>query len=63
MADFETPELKDYVEIPLPQIGVMKGDGPFIAKPDHQEPLGFPGELVDDWENVAVKKMADLTKK
>ncbi len=63
MADFETPELKDYIEVPLPQIGVMEGDGPFIAKPDHQEPLGFPGELVDDWENVAINKLADLTKK
>ena len=60
MADFETPELKDYVEVPLPQIGVMKSDGPFIAKPDHQEALGFPGELVDDWENVAVNKLGDL---
>ena len=63
MADFETPELKDYVEVPLPQIGVMESDGPFIAKPDHQEALGFPGELIDDWENVAVNKLADLTKR
>jgi Fe-S oxidoreductase len=61
VADFETPELKDYVEVPLPQIGVMESKGPFIAKPDHQEALGFPGELVDDWENVAVNKLADLT--
>jgi Fe-S oxidoreductase len=63
VADFKTPELKDYVEVPLPQIGVMKGDGPFIAKPDHQDALGFPGELIDDWENVAVNKIADLTKR
>ncbi|MEA1888276.1 MAG: (Fe-S)-binding protein [Pseudomonadota bacterium] len=63
MADFETPELKDYVEVPLPQIGVMESKGPFIAKPDHQEALGFPGELIDDWENVAVNKLADLTKR
>ncbi|MGB5767356.1 MAG: (Fe-S)-binding protein, partial [Arenicellales bacterium] len=60
MADFEIPELKDYVEVPLPQIGVMESEGPFIAKPDHQEALGFPGELVDDWENVAVNKLGDL---
>jgi len=63
VADFETPELKDYIEVPLPQIGVMESDGPFIAKPDHQEALGFPGELIDDWENVAVNKLADLTKR
>ena len=63
MADFETPELKDYIEVPLPQIGVMESNGPFIAKPDHQEALGFPGQLVDDWEKVAVDKLADLTKR
>ena len=38
----------------------MSHSKPFIAKEPHQEPLGFPGELVDDWENVAIKKMADL---
>jgi len=38
----------------------MEGKGPFIAKPDHQEALGFPGELVDDWENIAVNKLGDL---
>ncbi|HDH08030.1 MAG TPA: (Fe-S)-binding protein, partial [Gammaproteobacteria bacterium] len=60
MANFETPELKDYIEVPLPQIGVMEGNGPFRAKPEHQEALGFPGELIDDWENVAVNKLGDL---
>jgi Fe-S oxidoreductase len=63
VADFDTPELKDYIEVPLPQIGVMEGSGPFIAKPDHQVALGFPGELVDDWHDVAINKLADLTNK
>jgi Fe-S oxidoreductase len=31
-----------------------------VAKPVHQTPLGFPGELVPDWENVAVKKLGEL---
>ncbi|HDH17197.1 MAG TPA: (Fe-S)-binding protein, partial [Gammaproteobacteria bacterium] len=38
----------------------MEGNGPFRAKPEHQEALGFPGELIDDWENVAVNKLGDL---
>jgi Fe-S oxidoreductase len=63
VADFETPELKDYVEVPLPQVGAMEGSGPFIAKPDHQKALGFPGELVDNWEEAAVNRLADLTKR
>ena len=63
MADFDTPELKDYVEVPLPKAGVMEGSGPFIAKPEHQEALGFPGELVENWQEAAISKLADLTKK
>jgi len=41
----------------------MKGDGPFIAKPVFQEPLGFPGELVDNWQEVAINKMSELLNK
>ena len=62
MADnkFDTPQLREYPIIPKLKKGVMSHSKPFIAKEPHQEPLGFPGELVDDWENVAIKKMADL---
>ncbi|MBC8211181.1 MAG: (Fe-S)-binding protein, partial [Gammaproteobacteria bacterium] len=35
----------------------MASNGPFIAKPDHQTALGFPGELVDNWEQKAVDAM------
>ena len=44
--DFQTPELKDYTVIPLIQEDAMVHSKPFVAKPEHQEPLGFPGELV-----------------
>ena len=62
MADnkFDTPQLREYPIIPKLKKGIMSHSKPFIAKEPHQEPLGFPGELVDDWENVAIKKMADL---
>ena len=62
MADskFDIPQLREYPIIPKLKKGVMSHSKPFIAKEPHQEPLGFPGELVDDWENVAIKKMADL---
>jgi len=63
VADFEVPELKDYVEVPLPQIGVMAHSSPFIAKPDHQAPLNFPGELVEDWKEKAIDKLGELTRK
>jgi len=38
----------------------MAHSKPYVAKPDHQESVGFPGELVDDWQNVAVKKLGEL---
>lgn len=62
-AKFDTPELKDIPVIPAIQEGVMAHSSPFIAKPEHQEPLGFPGELVDNWQQVALDKMEDLTHK
>mgnify|MGYP001817088878 FL=1 len=63
MADFETPELKEYPIIPNIQEGVMAHSKPFISKEQFQEPLGFPGELVDNWEQVALDKMEELTGK
>ena len=47
----EIPELKDALEIPCLKHGAMEGLEPFIAKPEHQEPLGFPGELVPFFSN------------
>lgn len=63
MADYEVPELKDIPVIPAVQEGTMAKSSPFIAKPEHQEPLGFPGELVENWEQVALDKLEDLTHK
>nr|VFJ45875.1 MAG: Fe-S oxidoreductase [Candidatus Kentron sp. FW] len=60
MAKFDTPKLTEYLDIPSIEEGVMAHSGPFVAMPKHQEPLGFPGELVDDWQDVAIEKMADL---
>lgn len=63
MADFETPELDDITTIPTVKPGTMERSAPYVAKPVIQEPLGFPGELVDDWENVAVAKLGELSNK
>ncbi len=63
MADFETPEVREHIHIPKLQPGVMESNGPFIAKPDHQEPLGFPGELVDGWEQKAIDAMGEMVDK
>jgi Fe-S oxidoreductase len=62
MAKFETPELTDYQIVPHVKDDVMAHSAPFVAKPDFQEPLGYPGELVDNWEEKAVNRLGELVK-
>lgn len=59
-AEFEIPSFRPYPEIPALKPDAMKGSGPFVARPELQKPLGFPGELVDNWQTVAIEKMGDL---
>ncbi len=62
-SDFDTPALKPYLEIPVVMEGAMAHSQPHVASPELQEPLGFPGELVDDWQQVAIRKMGELVGK
>ena len=57
---FATPELKDDLAIPALAPGAMAHSKPFVAKAEHQEPLGFPGQLVEGWHDKAIAKMGDL---
>ena len=57
---FETPRIPDFPEIPVIVEGAMAHSRPFVAAPDHQQALGFPGELVDDWHDTAIAKMGEL---
>ncbi len=59
-ADFEIPELKEYPEIPPVQPGATAGLKSFVAKPEMQDALGFPGELVDGWQEKAIEHMGEL---
>ncbi|MCK5716712.1 MAG: (Fe-S)-binding protein [Thiomargarita sp.] len=59
-ANFETPAFRPYPVIPIIKKDVMRGPGPYLAKPDMQRDLGFPEELVDDWHDKAIAKMGDL---
>ncbi|MBL1278226.1 MAG: (Fe-S)-binding protein [Ectothiorhodospiraceae bacterium] len=38
----------------------MAHSSPFVAKAKHNEPIGFPGELVDNWEEKAVFRLGEL---
>lgn len=63
MADFDVPVLGDAPICPVPAIKpeAMKGLKPFpVNNPQHNIDLGFPGALVDNWQEVAIAKMGDL---
>ena len=59
-AAFETPKLRSYPVIPLVQAGAMSHLKPFVASEPIQKALGFPGELVEDWQAKAIAKMGEL---
>jgi Fe-S oxidoreductase len=59
-AEFETPELRDIPVSPALRPGAMAHSKPFVAAAKYQEKLGFPGELIDDWHDVAVAKLGQL---
>ena len=63
MADFDIPEMKEFPVVPNIQEGSMAHSKTFVSKEQFQEPLGFPGELVDNWQEVAYNKMEELTGK
>ena len=62
-ANFETPVLREYPVIPLLREGSMAHSRPYVAKAELQAPLGFPGELVPNWERSAVEKLGELVSK
>jgi Fe-S oxidoreductase len=59
-APFATPTLKGYPVIPLIHMGAMAHSKPFVAAAPIQKALGFPGELVEHWQEKAVAKMGEL---
>ena len=63
MSDIKIEKLKTYIETPSIEIDSMKSVGPFKANKEIQEELGFPGEKVDNWEEVAINKIADTVAK
>ncbi len=58
--DFEIPKLEDYPVVPAVKEGTMKHSQPYKAIDKFQEPLGYPGKLVDNWKERALDKMGEL---
>ncbi len=59
-AKFAVPVLDESPAVPALTAGAVAGSRSFAAAAAHQEPLGYPGELVDDWQERAVAKMGEL---
>jgi Fe-S oxidoreductase len=55
--------LKSFPEIPVIVEGAMAHSRPYVASPEHQEALGYPGALIDNWQQVAIDKMGELVGK
>lgn len=60
MVDFETPELTEIRLVPKLVPDVMSHLASHVAQAELQAPLGYPGELVDNWEQVAIDKLGEL---
>ena len=58
--DIGTSEPLDPLDIPDLAPGCMSASKPYGAAAEFQQPLGFPGELVENWQEVAIDKMAEL---
>ena len=61
-SDFNPKEKVDGDPIELPRLacGAMADSKPFKAAPNHMKPLGFPGELVEDWHDRAIARLREL---
>ncbi len=53
----------DPLEMPVMCPGAMADSKPWVASPEHQKALKFPGELVPDWKEKAIEKMGELLTK
>ena len=58
--EFDIPQIGEFTVIPPIAVDSMAHSKPFVAKPVFQEPLGFPGELVDDWKEKTIAKMDEM---
>ena len=52
--------VREYPLIPKIAIDAMRNSEPYYASAETQTQLGYPGELVDDWQQRAISKMGEL---
>ncbi|MEK9976317.1 MAG: (Fe-S)-binding protein, partial [Gammaproteobacteria bacterium] len=57
---FQTPEVRKFPVIPKLKDDATAHLSPFKSKEEFQSSLGYPGELVDNWQEKAIDKMGEL---
>lgn len=62
-AKVEAPPLREFPSVTALQPDAMGASKPYVANDKIQEAIGFPGELVDNWQEKAIGKMGELLKK
>jgi Fe-S oxidoreductase len=62
-AKVEAPPLREFPSVTALQPNSMGESKPYVANDKIQEAIGFPGELVDNWQEKAIDKMGELLKK
>lgn len=62
-AKVEAPPLREFPSVTALQPDAMGESKPYVANDKIQEAIGFPGELVDNWQEKAIGKMGELLKK
>jgi Fe-S oxidoreductase len=60
MADVTAPALREFPTPPPLVPGAMEKSRPFVANEKMQQALGFPGQLVEDWQTRAIEHMGTL---
>lgn len=59
-AAFDIPVITNSPKVPAIKPDASAHIQPFVAKPQLQQALGFPGELAPDWHDKAIAKMGEL---
>ena len=58
--EFDVPETGKRLKVPAVAVDAMAHSSPHVAKPEHNEAIGFPGQLVENWQQVAITKLCEL---
>ncbi len=58
--DFDVPALGNNFTNPGLNPGAMAHSKPFESTPGVQQEVGFPGPLIDNWQQIAIEKLGEL---